>query len=150
MRLPTVKGAWFDVEAERFKLFVLLVAIVTLIISGSYTVREARYALFGQSVTAKVANVRETSDSSHRRPKKKLRVDYEIATGNGEIRREHEQLPLNYAFTIGQEIRLQHIPGVPHSTRLPRYEYAVAPLIFTAMMLVVVTGLGWLAYQANS
>lgn len=150
MRFRTVKGAKFDVEFERFKLFLLLIAIVTLIVSGYYTLHEVRYLLFGKFVTAKVANVRETTDSSHRRPKRRLRADYEIATVAGAVQHEHEQLPVKYSLMIGQDVRLQLIPDIPGSARLPRPEYTVGPLIFTGMMLVVIIGLGRLVYEANT
>ncbi|MBI1309947.1 DUF3592 domain-containing protein [bacterium] len=103
--------------------------------------RELKYAVWGETTTGKVTQVREVSGS--RTGTKQLQVDFRFSGVDGGTRSEYEHLPLDAVITEGDQVDVEYLPGEEDSARIEGQSNMSMVYLFLGSLLAM----GFVAFR---
>ena len=134
-------GTWW---VERFKLQMLLLGVLLMVVSAITTVREVRYALFGDVAQGKIVSVARAARSGD------LRLTVQFVDGDGT---ERKAVVAGGAGgwtepAIGTEIELQYQPGPDGAARVNGTSawFMTIPFIAGSIAFIVASVQFWREY----
>lgn len=108
-----------DEENELAKFKGILIAGVLFLISGWYSYRELRFAVWGRTAEAQVTKTFETREMRSRtRSRRKLAVEYTFTDQGGTQHNERDDVPISWQPLPANVVTVQYIPGVKGASRL--------------------------------
>jgi hypothetical protein len=125
---------------------VCVVFVVTLLVSGCFTLAEARYWIFGRTTTAVVTRVQEPKATEESDGEFEIRYSF-VDSATNATREEGDAVPASWGPP--QEVPVRYIPGRAGSSRIVGNESYVAVWIFAIAALGTLTGLGYVYLQAK-
>ncbi len=122
-----------DDEMKQVKFYLGL--CVFFLMSMWYSWQEVKYAVWGETSSATVTEVREAS--SGRRGRRVLQVSFRYSDADGHSVSEAQMLPLSTVLSEGEEITVEYLPGAEDSARVEGTANLFAVYIFLGSLLVM-------------
>ena len=131
-------GTTVDVQNERAGCLAVLAVSVLFILSTFYSWHEFRYALWGETIEARVTRAFETVELTGRgRRIEKLAVLYSfVDPSNNEVRSERDNVNRDWPAP-GETALVQYIPGEPGRSRLSGHRHMLSVVFFFACVVAL-------------
>ena len=126
-----------DDELKRFKW--LLCAGLLFLITGYFSLKEAKYAIWGHSVDAQVTEFKKWIRTGRRSDSPMIDVTYTYKEADGTIRSGTDSVNQSWVQGDLQTVKIQYIAGGEGSSRIKASERLMPVYFFAAAVL-------WLAY----
>ena len=131
-------GTTVDVQGERAGCLAVLAVSVLFLAATFYAWHEFRYALWGETVEARVTRVFETVEHTGRgRRIEKLAVLYSfVDSSNDELRDERDNVDVGWP-PPGETTLVQYIPGEPGRSRLSGHRRILSVVFFFGCLVAL-------------
>lgn len=123
-----------DMEQETAKFKGMLFAGLVFIVTGFIAFSELRYFAFGDTIDARVVRTYETTG---RRGRSKVVVEYAFRDPSGQDRRESDTVSAGTARFSANTIKVQYLSGKPAWSRLDGNGNTIAVIIFLGSLAVL-------------
>lgn len=121
--------------------------VVALVVSACFSIREARYGIFGRTATATVTRVQAPRPTDDSDGVFEIRYSFVDSSSNAS-REEGDSVPASWG-PPAQEIPVRYLPGHAGSSRIVGNESYLPVWIFAITALCALTGLGYVYLQAK-
>jgi hypothetical protein len=121
--------------------------VVALLVSGCFTIREARYWIFGRTATATVTRVQPPKPNDDSDGVFEIRYSFVDSSTNAS-REEGDSVGASWG-PPPQEVSVRYLPGLAGSSRIAGNESHWAVWTFAIMALCALAGLGYVYVQAR-
>jgi len=105
-----------DEEITKFKQ--ILIAGLTFAISTVFSYRELKYTLWSKTADAMVTRKFDTAESTGRRRKELIAVEYQFTETDGTTRMDRDRVAIDFPLPQTPTVTVQYLPAVKDSSRL--------------------------------
>lgn len=121
--------------------------VVAMLVSGCFTVREARYWVFGRDATATVTRVQPPKSDDDSNGVFEIRYSF-VDSSSNTSREEGDSVPAAWG-PPGPEVPVRYLPGRAGSSRIAGNGSHLAVWIFAITALCALAGLGYVYVLAK-
>jgi hypothetical protein len=121
--------------------------VLALVVSGCFTIREARYWINGRTVSATVTHVHKPTPADDSDGVYEIRYSFVDSSSKG-VREESDSVPAS-SSPPPREVSVRYLPGRPSYSRIVGNESTLAVWIFAIVCLSIVALVTYLYIDAK-